>query len=178
MRYTSIFAATVFALASGTALAQTAAPAYTADDVVNHFKASTDLGANRSLCIIGSPSCEAPAPTTAPKAFDMRVQFELNSADLTADTRKLLDAFAEAANRQELRRAKFNIDGHTDGLGGEAFNQDLSIRRAESVVAYLEAKGVPADRLVPRGFGEKDPLDGNPLGDANRRVEATISAID
>lgn len=176
IRFDTFLAAAAISLAF--AVPAAAQQTYTADDVVAHFAGTTDLGADRGLCIIGTPSCEAPTPTPAPQAFDMRVQFELNSADLTPDARGKLDAFAEAANRKELRRAKFNVDGHTDGRGGEGFNQGLSERRAGSVVSYLVAKGVESDRLVARGFGKSRPVAENPLADENRRVEANIAAID
>ena len=179
IRLHPILAATAFVLASLAPAAAQQKQSYSADDVVAYFVKNTDMGADRALCIIGTPSCNAPvAVAPAAQAFDMRVQFELNSAELTPDARTLLDAFAEAANRKELRRAKFNIDGHTDGRGSEELNMDLSQRRAQSVVGYLVQKGVEKERLVPRGFGKSKPLTNDTLADENRRVEANIAAID
>jgi outer membrane protein OmpA-like peptidoglycan-associated protein len=69
------------------------------------------------------------------------------------------------------------IEGHTDNVGPAAYNKELSARRAASVVRYLVAKGVAADRLVAAGYGFERPIATNDtaLGRAkNRRVEFTI----
>jgi outer membrane protein OmpA-like peptidoglycan-associated protein len=66
------------------------------------------------------------------------------------------------------------IEGHTDSQGADAYNQDLSQRRAQSVVAWLTAKGIPPARLTALGFGKTKPVSDNasPQGRAlNRRVE-------
>ncbi|HSA58632.1 MAG TPA: OmpA family protein [bacterium] len=66
------------------------------------------------------------------------------------------------------------ISGHTDSVGNDAYNQDLSKRRAQSVVAWLTAKGVAAGRLTAAGYGKTQPVADNatPQGRAlNRRVE-------
>ena len=67
--------------------------------------------------------------------------------------------------------------GHTDNRGGHAYNQDLSERRAKSVLDYLEHKGIQAQRLKSRGYGYDRPIASNEdaLGRAkNRRVEFQI----
>jgi len=69
---------------------------------------------------------------------------------------------------------KFSIEGHTDNQGGKGVNQPLSERRAAAVKAWLEGKGIAADRLQSKGWGDTKPLDKNdtPEGRANnRRVE-------
>jgi OOP family OmpA-OmpF porin len=66
------------------------------------------------------------------------------------------------------------VTGHTDSVGSDAFNQRLSERRAQAVVAYLESKGVGAGRLRASGAGESQPIadNGTEEGRAkNRRVE-------
>jgi outer membrane protein OmpA-like peptidoglycan-associated protein len=69
----------------------------------------------------------------------------------------------------------FLIVGHTDSVGSAAYNQELSVRRADSVVAYLLAKGVPEKRLIGIGRGKNQPLDpAHPESDANRRVEVEV----
>lgn len=69
------------------------------------------------------------------------------------------------------------IQGHTDDVGDDPHNMDLSERRANSILAYLLTRGVPAARLVARGYGETVPLVDNraPGGRAmNRRVEFVV----
>jgi outer membrane protein OmpA-like peptidoglycan-associated protein len=69
---------------------------------------------------------------------------------------------------------KFSVEGHTDNQGGQGINQPLSERRAAAVKAWLEGKGIPAERLQSKGWGDAKPVDRNdtPEGRANnRRVE-------
>ena len=69
------------------------------------------------------------------------------------------------------------IDGHTDSRGSEAYNQQLSERRARAVRDYLVSKGVPAERLSVRGFGETKPIAPNDTPEnlrRNRRTELTV----
>jgi OmpA-OmpF porin, OOP family len=67
--------------------------------------------------------------------------------------------------------------GHTDSIGSDAYNQKLSVRRAESVKAYLVSKGVEPNRIYTEGKGEKQPVASNKTKDGrqkNRRVEIEI----
>ncbi|MEL7470994.1 MAG: OmpA family protein [Pseudomonadota bacterium] len=77
-------------------------------------------------------------------------------------------------SRTQLSSLTFTIDGHTDARGSEAFNLELSNRRADAAVAYLETLGVPMSRLTAKGFGETSPRVDDPLAAINRRVEAKI----
>ncbi|MCP5405739.1 MAG: OmpA family protein [Pseudomonadaceae bacterium] len=73
-----------------------------------------------------------------------------------------------------------DIVGHTDSVGSDSYNMDLSQRRAQSVASYLIGKGVVAQRLVVRGVGEQFPVASNDTdaGRAqNRRVEILISPV-
>ena len=66
------------------------------------------------------------------------------------------------------------VDGYTDAIGTYKYNMGLSRRRAASVVAYLEDKGIPASQLIPRGFGKNHPVATNSTAEGraqNRRVE-------
>jgi OOP family OmpA-OmpF porin len=69
------------------------------------------------------------------------------------------------------------IEGHTDSVASDDYNQKLSERRAGSVRAWLAGKGVEAGRLTPRGFGETRPVADNGTAEGrqrNRRVEVII----
>ncbi len=69
------------------------------------------------------------------------------------------------------------IEGHTDSQGDDAFNLDLSQRRANSVRRYLVEQGITAERLEAVGYGETKPVDTNKTAagrENNRRVEFTI----
>jgi outer membrane protein OmpA-like peptidoglycan-associated protein len=103
------------------------------------------------------------------------IYFDYNSAEIRKESEVVLREIAgvlEAHPDWSLR-----IDGHTDSIGGAAFNQDLSVRRAEAVrTALVERYGIVAARLATGGSGASRPLDRNdtPEGRArNRRVELT-----
>ena len=67
--------------------------------------------------------------------------------------------------------------GHTDSIGTDAYNQKLSVRRAEAVKAYLQSKGVEANRIYTEGKGEKQPVADNKTAEGrakNRRVEIEV----
>ncbi len=87
------------------------------------------------------------------------VTFEYNSAMLTADSRITLDTLAAALVKYS--RLRVELQGHTDNVGGDAYNLRLSHQRATSVRDYLVGHGVPAGRLVARGYGEAEPIDDN-----------------
>ena len=69
------------------------------------------------------------------------------------------------------------VKGHTDSVGSDAYNDKLSLRRAESVAAYLVSQGVDADKVKTAGLGESQPLADNATDDGraqNRRVEIFV----
>jgi OmpA-OmpF porin, OOP family len=74
-------------------------------------------------------------------------------------------------------RAQVTVEGHTDDVGTDVYNQDLSERRARAVAAYLAQKGVAGDRLAVRGYGKTRPATANEGDEGrrkNRRVEVLI----
>ena len=79
--------------------------------------------------------------------------------------------------------AKYNqtnvlVEGHTDNVGSDQYNLQLSIRRAESVGNYLASQGVAVPRIRALGYGETEPLESNSTDagrQANRRVEIQLS---
>jgi outer membrane protein OmpA-like peptidoglycan-associated protein len=99
------------------------------------------------------------------------VNFAFDSAELTPTAREALDRLAEALLSAELESGSFLIEGHTDSVGTELYNQGLSERRAASVGAYLTIKRVDPSRFNLVGLGENDLLDPvNGKAAINRRV--------
>ncbi|WP_434985566.1 OmpA family protein [Vreelandella zhaodongensis] len=100
------------------------------------------------------------------------VNFEFDSAQLTAQARSVLDEVAQRlVNSPDVR---VSIEGHTDSRGSAQYNKNLSQRRAESVAAYLAQRGVSTNRMRAVGYGEERPVASNATdaGRAqNRRVE-------
>ena len=105
--------------------------------------------------------------------FDMK--FEFASAVLKKESEKQLDKFVELY--QNFPNMKLQINGHTDNVGSEEYNQKLSEDRARSVYEYFLKKGIPASSMTTRGFGLKYPIDTNETDEGrakNRRVEVDI----
>ncbi|MCC6207257.1 MAG: OmpA family protein [Gammaproteobacteria bacterium] len=104
------------------------------------------------------------------------VNFETGSAQLVTASASVLDEAAGTLIKHPEIKAE--VAGHTDNTGAHAFNVDLSQRRAETVMQYLVAKGVPAGNLTARGYGPDQPVADNATKDgraANRRVELRIA---
>ena len=100
------------------------------------------------------------------------VNFITDSAELTPGSKRVLNRVANSL--KEWSEVDVEIEGHTDNVADDAYNMDLSQRRAESVRAYLISRGVSASRLTAKGYGETRPVASNntPEGRAhNRRVE-------
>lgn len=103
------------------------------------------------------------------------VNFEFNSATLTADSRPVLDEVA--ADLKKYPRLKVELQGHTDSVGADAYNLRLSQRRADSVREYLLSQGVAADQLTAKGYGETQPVADNKSESGraeNRRVAMSV----
>jgi outer membrane protein OmpA-like peptidoglycan-associated protein len=102
------------------------------------------------------------------------VYFEFNSAELKPEAMQLLRKVGKALTATDLETFRFCVEGHTDSVGGEAFNTDLSRRRAEAVRMFLEKHGVESKRMKTVGRGETNPVDTNRTDEGrrhNRRVE-------
>jgi OOP family OmpA-OmpF porin len=80
------------------------------------------------------------------------VTFELNSAELTADSRPLLARVA--ADLAKYPKLRIEVQGHTDGSGSDRYNMQLSQRRAAAVRDYLISQGVAPAQVEARGYGE------------------------
>jgi outer membrane protein OmpA-like peptidoglycan-associated protein len=109
---------------------------------------------------------------TKPK-IDLEIQFEYNSADISKNSVTAVQELGKALSDTTLKGSTFVVAGHTDAVGGEAYNQDLSERRADTIKKYLTEKyGVDGSNLVTVGYGKTRPKDANaPMDPANRRVQ-------
>lgn len=106
------------------------------------------------------------------------VTFAYKSATVDPRFQPTVDRIA--AVLAEFGSTYIDVYGHTDAVGGDAYNQVLSDRRAASVAAYLEGRGVRQARIGARGFGESHPIASNETDEgraANRRVEIRIVPI-
>jgi outer membrane protein OmpA-like peptidoglycan-associated protein len=105
--------------------------------------------------------------------IDLEINFDYNSAEISAKSLTSVQALGRALSNAELKGSTFVVAGHTDAAGGEVYNQELSERRAESIKKYLVDKyGINGTDLVTVGYGKsklKDP--GQPMAEANRRVQ-------
>jgi len=110
--------------------------------------------------------------STKPK-IDLEIQFDYNSADISSSSLPSVQALGKALSNSNLRGSTIVVAGHTDAIGGEAYNQDLSERRADSIKRYLTEKyGINGTDLVTVGYGKDKPKDPNaPMDPANRRVQ-------
>ncbi len=103
------------------------------------------------------------------------ITFAVNSADISASFYPVLDSVGLVL--KEYDKTMVEVAGHTDSDGTDAYNQQLSERRANSVVSYLVSRQLRGDRFMAVGAGKSRPIASNatPEGKAqNRRVEITI----
>ncbi len=105
--------------------------------------------------------------------IDLEINFDYNSADISAKSLPSVQALGRALTNNDLKGSTFVVAGHTDSAGSDAYNQDLSERRADSIKRYLVEKyGINGTDLVTVGYGESKLKDPNqPLAEANRRVQ-------
>lgn len=118
-----------------------------------------------------------PAPVVQPPAAPAKmvldgVNFGNNKATLVPEATAILDRAAESL--KQWGDVKVEVAGHTDDRNSDAYNKQLSQRRAEAVRDYLVSKGVDASRLTAKGYGESSPVAANDSEEnrfKNRRVE-------
>jgi outer membrane protein OmpA-like peptidoglycan-associated protein len=105
--------------------------------------------------------------------IDLEINFDYNSDRVSAKSLPSVQALGRALANPDLKGSTFIVAGHTDAAGSDAYNQELSERRADAIKRYLvEKSGLSAADLVTVGYGKtqlKDPA--NPLAEANRRVQ-------
>jgi outer membrane protein OmpA-like peptidoglycan-associated protein len=102
--------------------------------------------------------------------------FETGSSTLGQAVREKLAKVAGIVSSHS--GLKLNVEGHTDSVGSQAYNQQLSEKRAESARAYLVKQGVASNSIKSQGFGESNPIESNKTTEGrqkNRRVEIVVS---
>jgi OOP family OmpA-OmpF porin len=103
------------------------------------------------------------------------VNFDFDKSTIRSDGKSVLDEAVRSL--KEESGVNVGVEGHTDSVGSDAYNQRLSERRANAVASYLAAGGVVRRRLSTVGFGESKPVASNETEDGraqNRRVEFRI----
>ena len=127
------------------------------------------------------PPAPAPAPVVAPVPTSEKVTFaadaffDFDKATLKPEGKAKLDDLVSKMGGINLE--VIIAVGHTDSVGSDAYNQKLSVKRAESVKAYLVSKGVEKNRVYTEGKGKKQPVADNKTAEGrakNRRVEIEV----
>jgi outer membrane protein OmpA-like peptidoglycan-associated protein len=144
-------------------------PAIKAKEI--HFVETVRNRKTRSLSL-GEREEIAEIASTKPN-IDLDIQFDYNSAEITKTSLPSVQELGKALSDSSLKGSTFVVAGHTDAIGGEAYNQDLSERRADTIKRYLTDKyGINGANLVTVGYGKSKPKDPNaPMDPVNRRVQ-------
>lgn len=165
-------------------IADAAIAIYGADNVINGMTIGTDI--DKTFSIFRIPlTFEQFRPIPE---WELRIEndvitgnvrggatFDFGSAELTPALRTLLDTAAGILLRNPS--IAITIEGHTDSIGSDEFNQILSEARATAGVAYLITRGVPEARLTSVGYGETQPIGDNSTASGrqqNRRLEFVL----
>jgi outer membrane protein OmpA-like peptidoglycan-associated protein len=104
------------------------------------------------------------------------ILFDFDSANIRPDAHRALTDVTQVIKAYANRPAR--VEGHTDSVASDEYNQSLSERRAKSVADWLGANGVERSRLAATGYGEKKPVATNDTAagrQLNRRVEVVIA---
>ncbi|NYE26588.1 outer membrane protein OmpA [Pigmentiphaga litoralis] len=117
----------------------------------------------------------APVPVSEKVTYSSDALFDFDKSVVKPEARAKLDELV--AQVRNINLEVVIAVGHTDSVGTDAYNQRLSVRRAEAVKAYLVSKGIEANRVYTEGKGEKQPIADNKTAAGrakNRRVEVEV----
>ncbi len=152
-------------------LAATSCPDGDADGVCDEFDACLDTPPNTRVDATGCP-----LPVAQVASIKLKVNFAFNST--VVQEQYFTDLGELAAFLKRFDQVDVSVDGHTDSVGPETYNQQLSQRRAQAVVDMLvNTYGIDASRLTAVGFGESQPVASNDTAEGraeNRRVMASL----
>jgi OOP family OmpA-OmpF porin len=121
------------------------------------------------------PAPEKPKPVAEKVTFAADVLFDFDKSVIKPEGKSKLDDISNKVRGVNLEVVI--AIGHADSIGTDQYNQRLSVRRAESVKAYLVSKGIEGNRVYTEGKGEKQPVADNKTRDGrakNRRVEIEV----
>lgn len=121
------------------------------------------------------PPPPPPAPVSEKVTFAADAFFDFNKDVLKPEGKAKLDDLV--GKMQGINLEVIIAVGHTDAVGGDAYNQKLSVKRADAVKNYLTSKGVEKNRVYTEGKGEKQPVADNKTTEGrakNRRVEIEV----
>ena len=138
------------------------------------FSSSNDEVTTRGIQMHSSPEQETKTASTPSRIVAAPVRFGFNSDTIPTEFEATLLSLAKALSSPEAEGQKLHISGHTDPVGSDAFNMELSQRRAEAVGAFLRQNGVAADRIETQGLGETALVSDDHA--KNRRVEFQAKA--
>ena len=122
-----------------------------------------------------APAAAAVKPTGEKVTVAADALFDFNKAVLRPEGKAKLDELVSKANAIKLE--VILAVGHTDRLGGDAYNQKLSEKRAAAVKEYLVAKGIEANRVYTEGKGEKQPVTGGKCGKSEKKTKSLIDCL-
>ena len=157
------------------------APVVAAAPVVEAPPAACADGDNDGVCDSDDQCPNTPAGKTVDEfgcdcSFAMQLNFEFDSAELTAGDVAQLDKISTVLANPKVASIGGSVVGHTDSVGSEAYNMGLSQRRAESVANHLRSQGVDVGAWTVTGMGESQPIASNDTAEGraqNRRVDVT-----
>ena len=121
------------------------------------------------------PPPPPPAPVSEKVTYAADAFFDFDRATLKPEGKAKLDDLVSKMGGMNLE--VIIAVGHTDSVGADAYNQKMSVARAESVKSYLQSKGIEKNRIYTEGKGEKQPVADNKTGEGrakNRRVEIEV----
>jgi OOP family OmpA-OmpF porin len=125
--------------------------------------------------VIEAPLPAKPVPVSEKVSFSAESLFDFDKSIVKADGKAALDVLV--ANLNGMNTEAIVTVGHTDSIGTDAYNQKLSLRRAEAVKAYLVSKGIESSRVFVEGKGESQPVADNNTAEGrakNRRVTVEV----
>ena len=122
-----------------------------------------------------TPIPATPTPSSEKVSFSADALFDFDKAVLKPEGKAKLDDLV--SKLQDVNLEVIIAVGHTDSIGTDAYNEKLAMRRSGAVKAYLQAKGIEANRIYTEGKGEKQPVADNKTASGraqNRRVEIEV----